>query len=576
MCGIICYSGHRKASQVIVEGLKNLEYRGYDSAGIATHTEQSIEVEKGEGTIDEVIKTGLNGDRGIGHTRWATHGKVNRTNAHPHTSSDNSVSVVHNGIIENHEELRKELGRERFKSDTDTEVIPHLIQDELEETDDLQKVCRNVMERLEGSFAAVALLDTGEKIAFKKGSPLVIGDAGDEIFLASDVTPFLKYTDKAVFLEEEDYVIVDEEYTIYNSGEKVEREVEHIDWDAEEASKQGHSHYMHKEIIEQTETVKRAAFQDRKDLLKAVEMVEKAEKVYITGCGTSSFAAELGALYLREAGIQLEVEQSHELEYRKDQINKEDLIIGMSQSGETADLLSLLKKTDASVLGIVNVVGSTLDRDSELSLYVNAGPEIGVASTKAFTGQLAVLKLLAAAADNNIEEVRKSILETSDKIPKVLEDNDSNIDLISSYLSNKNDAYFIGRYKGRIVSKEASLKLKEISYIHSEAFAGGEFKHGTLALVEQGTPVIGFMTEDTSSETLSNMAEAKTRGADIIGIGDVEDTGFDYFVDIPEDNNPEILQTAVAQLLAYRTALKRGESINPDKPRNLAKSVTVK
>ncbi len=576
MCGIVCYTGEKNASKVIKKGLEKLEYRGYDSAGIATVGNPSLKVSKGEGTINQVLNKELDGNTGIGHTRWATHGKVNKTNAHPHTCSKEKIAVVHNGIIDNHEELRKELGEERFKSETDTEVIPHLIEEQLKKTDDLEKLCRNVINKLEGSYAAVAVLDTGEKIAFRKGSPLVLGVGEDEYFLTSDVTPFLEHTRKAVFLEEEDYVIIKDDYQIYNSGEKIDREVKQVDWNAEQASKKGYDHYMHKEIEEQTETVKRAAFQDRKDLQKAVKLIEEAEKVYITGCGTSSFAAELGASYLRETGTDVEVEQAHELEYRKDEISEDDLVISMSQSGETADLLSLLNKVDAETLAIVNVVGSTLDRNSRQSLYINAGPEIGVASTKAFTGQLTVLKLLQYALEDKTEEGRKELVQTSEKISETLENSRETVREASKYLSDKEDVYFIGRHRSRFVSKEASLKLKEISYIHSEAFPGGEFKHGTLALVEQGTPVIGILTGKGENDTLSNLVEAKSRGADIIGIGTEEKTGFKHFIEIPEDSNTEILETVVFQLLAYRTALNRDKDINPDRPRNLAKSVTVK
>jgi len=576
MCGIVCYTGEKNASKVIKKGLEKLEYRGYDSAGIATVGNPSIKVSKGEGTINQVLNKELDGNTGIGHTRWATHGKVNKTNAHPHTCSKEKIAVVHNGIIDNHEELRKELGEERFKSETDTEVIPHLIEEQLKTTDDLEKLCRNVINKLEGSYAAVAVLNTGEKIAFRKGSPLVLGVGEDEYFLTSDVTPFLEHTRKAVFLEEEDYVIIKDDYQIYNSGEKIDREVKQVDWNAEQASKKGYDHYMHKEIEEQTETVKRAAFQDRKDLQKAVKLIEEAEKVYITGCGTSSFAAELGASYLRETGTDVEVEQAHELEYRKDEISEDDLVISMSQSGETADLLSLLNKVDAETLAIVNVVGSTLDRNSRQSLYINAGPEIGVASTKAFTGQLTVLKLLQHALEDKTEEGRKELVQTSEKISETLENSRETVREASKYLSDKEDVYFIGRHRSRFVSKEASLKLKEISYIHSEAFPGGEFKHGTLALVEQGTPVIGILTGKGENDTLSNLVEAKSRGADIIGVGTEEKTGFKHFIEIPEDPNTEILETVVFQLLAYRTALNRDKDINPDRPRNLAKSVTVK
>jgi len=390
MCGIVCYKGDRDASKVILKGLKKLEYRGYDSAGIATVGNPSLKMAKDKGTIDEVVTedTKLDGTTGIGHTRWATHGEVNQTNAHPHTNSrpnedhNGKVAVVHNGIINNYTELKQELGDHRFESETDTEVIPHLIEEELEKTDDLKQVCENVIEKINGSYAVVAVLDTGEIIAFRKGSPLVLGLNQDEVFLASDVTAFLDHTDEAIFLEDGDYMVIEDEHTIFNSGKKIQREAKEIEWEAEEASKQGYDHFMQKEIEEQPKTVKRAAFQDRGDLEKAVTLLDNAEDIYLTGCGTSSYAASLGAKYLREAGYQVHIEQSHELEYRKEEITKDDLVIAFSQSGETADLLSLLEEVDSNLLSIINVVGSTLDRQSDHSLYINAGPEIGVASTK--------------------------------------------------------------------------------------------------------------------------------------------------------------------------------------------------
>lgn len=582
MCGIVCYKGEKEASEVILKGLKKLEYRGYDSAGIATVGNPSLKMAKDQGTIDEVVETDskLDGNTGIGHTRWATHGEVNQTNAHPHTNSrpeeehNGKVAVVHNGIINNYTELKKELGEERFESETDTEVIPHLIEEELEQTDDLKQVCENVMEKLEGSYAVVAVLDTGEVLAFRKGSPLVVGVNDGELFLASDVTAFLEHTDQAIFLEDGDYMVIEDEHAIFNSGEEIERELKEVEWEAEEASKQGYDHFMQKEIEEQPKTVKRAAFQDRGDLEEAVELMDEAEKIYITGCGTSSFAASLGAKYLREAGYEVKVEQSHELEYRKDEIGEDDLVIGISQSGETADLLSLLEEVDSSLLSIINVVGSTLDRTADHSLYINAGPEIGVASTKAFTGQITVLKLLKYAAEGEIEEGRKSLLQTADRIETVLEDNRETVEELSKYIAEKDDVYFIGRNHGFDIAQESALKLKELSYIHAEAFPGGEFKHGTLALVEEGVPVVGFLKQEGYEDMLSNITEAKSRGADIIGVGDQEVDGFEYFINILEDQNSEILEVVPFQLLAYKTSVERGNQ--PDRPRNLAKSVTVK
>lgn len=582
MCGIVCYKGEKDASDVILKGLKKLEYRGYDSAGIATVGNPSIKMAKDQGTIDEVATedTKLDGKTGIGHTRWATHGEVNQTNAHPHTNArpdeehNGKVAVVHNGIINNYTELKEELGEERFESETDTEVIPHLIEEELEKTDSLKQVAENVIEKLEGSYAVVAVLDTGEVIAFRKGSPLVVGVNEDEVHLASDVTAFLDHTEEAIFLEEGDYMVIEDEHAIFNSGEQIEREPKEIEWEAEEASKQGYEHFMQKEIEEQPKTVKRAAFQDKGDLEEAVEMLENANNIYLTGCGTSSYAASIGAKYLREAGYQVQMEQSHELEYRKDEIGEDDLVIAFSQSGETADLLSLLEEVDSELLVILNVVGSTLDRESDHSLYINAGPEIGVASTKAFTGQITVLKLLKYAAEGKIEEGRKSLLNTAEKIEEVIEDNRKTIVELSEYIAEKEDVYFIGRNRGFDIAKESALKLKELSYIHAEAFPGGEFKHGTLALVEEGVPVIGFLKKEGHEDMLTNITEAKSRGADVIGVGENKIDGFEYFIEIPEDQNSDILEVVPFQLLAYKTSVSRGNQ--PDRPRNLAKSVTVK
>lgn len=573
MCGIVGYYGEDEAAEKIYRGLKKLEYRGYDSAGIATAGNPTIKVEKAVGEVDSVSNPEIDGTSGIGHTRWATHGGVTEENAHPHVGEQEKVAVVHNGIIENYQELKENLDVE-FKSETDTEVIPHLLEKELERNENLEEAVRKVMQKLEGSYAVAAMLNTGEMVAFRKDSPLVLGVLENEYFVASDVTPFLEHTEKAVFLEDGDYAIINDDHRVFNSGEEVEREIQEIEWDAEEASKEGHEHFMDKEIKEQPKTVKRAAYQDKSDLQEAVKMIEDAEKIYLTGCGTASFAASLGAKYLREAGYEAETEQSHELEYRKDEIGEDDLVIAVSQSGETADLLSLLDKVEADVLAVVNVVGSTLARQAEHKLYVNAGPEIGVASTKAFTAQLAVLRLLGYSAQGSIEEGREKLLETAEKIGGVIEQNESVVEDFSDYLVEKDHVYFIGRNKGYEMAREANLKLKELSYIHAEAFPGGEFKHGTLALVEDETPVVAFLKEEGYSQAYSNMMEAHSRGADIISVGKEEIEESRFHIQIPEDENSEILEIVPFQLAAYLTAVKKGN--NPDKPRNLAKSVTVK
>jgi glucosamine--fructose-6-phosphate aminotransferase (isomerizing) len=574
MCGIVGYHGDDEASDKVYQGLKKLEYRGYDSAGIATVGNPSIKLDKGVGKVDEATSPGTDGNVGIGHTRWATHGGVTQENAHPHTDCDREIAVAHNGIIENYQELKDELENHKFRSDTDTEVIPHLLEEEIERTEDIIEAVERVEERLEGSYAVVAVIHTGEMIAFRQGSPLVLGVGDGEHFLASDVTPFLQHTDKAVFLRDGDKVVIQEDYRVFRDGEEVDRPVENIDWDAEEASKDGHSHYMEKEILEQPKSLSRSVFQDSSDLEDAREMIEDAETVYLTGCGTSSFTASLGAKYFRDAGIDVKTEQSHEMEYIAHEVDEDDLMIAISQSGETADLLSMLDEVNADVLALVNVVGSTLARNAEKTLYINAGPEIGVASTKAMTAHLGVLKVLEGVLQGEVEHSRDSVLGTAEKIEDMIEANREEIEELADYLEDREHAYFIGRHRRVEVAREASLKLKEISYLHSEAFPGGEFKHGTIALLEEGTPVLAFTDGKGSEEMVSNVKEADSRGADLVEIATEKKTDSRFFLQVPKDENQEILEIILSQYLAYRAAVKRGN--DPDKPRNLAKSVTVK
>lgn len=574
MCGIVGYKGESEAQKRIYTGLENLEYRGYDSAGIATVGNPSIKVDKGVGTISEVLEKQLDGNTGIGHTRWATHGGVNRQNAHPHTSCNGNIAVVHNGIIENYNELKEQLSDHEFSSETDTEVIPHLVE-ELRQENNIVECMKKLKQILEGSYAIVVTFENGKIAGMRRGSPLVLGVGENETFLASDVTSFLEYTDNVVFLEEGDIVKIEDEgsYTVFNNG-KADRRVEKVEWDAEEASKEGYKHFMKKEIMEQSETVKRAAFQDRSDMEKAVEMIEEAEEIYVTGCGTSGIVSSLGAKYLRSSGVDCISEMSHELEYRTSEIGEDDLVIAVSQSGETADLLSTLKQTDAEVLAVVNVVGSTLARNSDHCLYVNAGPEIAVASTKATTAQITVFDLLSKAIDNRLEEGRNQLIETAESIGSLIDSNMDKVEELSNYFMDKDQAYFIGRNKGYDVARESCLKFKEVTYTHSEAFPGGEFKHGNLALVEEGTPLVSFLKTPGYEDIVSNTIEARSRGADIIGVGKQNQHDFENFLEIPENGNQEIYEIILFQLISYKTSVKKG--VNPDKPRNLAKSVTVK
>lgn len=579
MCGIIGYKGNQKAPDIVYKGLQKLEYRGYDSAGTAFTYDNQLKIEKAKGEVKELQKLNLDTQTGIGHTRWATHGEVNKTNAHPHTCHKNEIAVVHNGIIKNYQQLKRKIPDQHYQSDTDTEVIPHLIQKQLNQGKDFLTACKIVEEQLEGSYAVVAIHKEEEMIGFKNESPLVLGLNKNEKFLASDTTPFIEHTDQAIFLKNRDLVhVTDQEHKFYNlkENQKVERPVKKVEWDSEEITKEDHKHYMKKEILEQPTTVKRAAYQDKSDIQKATKKIEEAENIYLTGCGTSSFAADLGAKYLRK---QLDKNvipvKSHELEHRNQKPSKNDTVIALSQSGETADLLAALNQIDSQIIAITNVKESTLVRNSDHQLYINAGPEIGVASTKAFTGQLAVLKLLEYALKDQLNEGRKSITQTADKINKTIEKNNKTIEEISEKFADEENVYFIGRNKGYDTAKEADLKLKELSYIHSESFPGGEFKHGNISLVEEETPVVSFLKEPGFEEIVSNTLEARSRGADIIAVGQSPQLQqFKYNIQVPEDENSEILEIIPFQLIAYKTSIKKGN--NPDKPRNLAKSVTVK
>lgn len=575
MCGIIGYKGPK--SNVAKKSLKQLEYRGYDSAGIAaaSKTDQEIRVSKSTGTVDEAINQDIDeGHLAIGHTRWATHGGVTKQNAHPHTGNSRKVAVVHNGIIHNHRELKTRIGEEKFKSETDTEVIPHLLEQKNSEDKDIKDAAHEVHKELEGSYAALAATANGDLVAWKNGGPMVAAEKDGEVFFSSDVVPLLKHVDKVTFLKDGDIAVVkDNSLSIYNNGQEIERKKQDIGWEAKSASKKGFTHFTRKEIGEQTDTVKRAVFQDQEDINKAVELIENANKIHVTGCGTASYAADHMKEYLTPEENARSI-QSHELEHRTGEVSEEDLVIAISQSGETADLLSALDKLKAPTLAILNTKGSTLDRKSNHTINVNAGPEIGVASTKAYTAQIAASKLISGALKDQLEETRGQLVKTADKIENVIEDTEPKVQQVAGIMEDKEDAYFIGRHRGYHSAKEASLKVKELSYIHSESLPSGELKHGNLALVEKGTPVLGILTSKTRKSMLSGLKEAKSRGATTIGIGTQNSEELNHLIQVPEDPNKEILEVIPAQLLAFELSIRRGN--NPDKPRNLAKSVTVK
>ncbi|RPI40864.1 MAG: glutamine--fructose-6-phosphate transaminase (isomerizing) [Methanoregulaceae archaeon] len=580
MCGIVGYIGKRDAAPLIVEGLKKLEYRGYDSFGIAT-LENGLDIAKHQGRISEKADSTarLRGKIGIGHTRWATHGVPNDINAHPHTDCLGKIAVVHNGIIENYADLKRQLqGRgHTFLSETDTEVIVHLIEEEYAKNPDLLSAVQAVAPKLEGSYAILVITADEERIiAARNASPLVVGVGDGEFFAASDMTPVIEFTERAVFLEDGDIVSLSrKQLEIFHEGKPVTRPVELIDWSLEDVRKGGFAHYMLKEIYEQPQAFYNTIRSVDPDKLPA--NVRHAAFVTLVACG-SSYHTGLIFKYLLEAvcGIPARLEFASEFKYFPPPVN--GLVIGITQSGETADTLAALKHAKASgcsTLAITNVLGSSVTRVADITLFMRAGPEISVAATKSFIAQLAVLMQIVNSIsetkyDDILQQAHKAIEEV------LLMDLSDGVALCKKATS----IFYVGRGAFYPVSLEGALKMKEISYIHAEGYAAGELKHGPFALLSPETPVIALcMPGDTYSVMISNIKEMKARGAPVIAIGidgDRELTDIvDLFIAVPK--TPLFIQILtsiiVEQLLAYHTAVALGRDV--DKPRNLAKSVTV-
>ncbi|NJE08730.1 glutamine--fructose-6-phosphate transaminase (isomerizing) [Thermococcus sp. M39] len=601
MCGIIGYIGERKACHVIVDGLKRLEYRGYDSVGVVTEEDGKLHIQKGAGKIDE-LKEKLNllempGKRGIGHTRWATHGIPNDANAHPHTDCTGEIAIVHNGIIENYLELKEELLQKghKFKSDTDTEVIAHLIEDALKDFKNFEDALRYALLKLKGSFAlGIIYTKDKEHLYFVRNeSPLVLGVGEGEMFAASDIPAFLPYTNKAVFLDDGEYAIVTKNSFVVKdlkTGEIKDKKVHEIDWTLEMAEKQGFPHFMLKEIHEQPKAIKEAIYGNAEIINKIAKEIANYEKIFIVAMGTSYHAGIVGKyLFQRLAKKVAVVEDASEFRYEfEDLVDENTLVIAITQSGETADTLAaikLAKKKGAKVLSIVNVVGSMATRISDLVLYTHAGPEIGVAATKTYTTQLTVLTMLAIALARQLktsdEEYLRKLEAQLYEMPKYVEaalGYENKIKALAEELKEKRDFFYIGRSISLATALEGALKLKEISYIHAEGLSAGELKHGPLALIEEGVPVVAVAPSGkTFEKMISNIQEAKARGALIISLGDNEELEkvSDVWIKMPKVD--EVLSPIVyivpLQLLAYHLAVLRGN--DPDKPRNLAKSVTV-
>ena len=607
MCGIVGYIGNKKASNFLIEGLSKLEYRGYDSAGIAVINNGSVEIRKHKGRlsnlVEELENNSADGTIGIGHTRWATHGEPSDVNSHPHQTSKGDITVVHNGIIENYNELTKWLKSEgyEFKSATDTEVIPNLIHYYYK--GDLFEAVVKATEKLEGSYAlGVVCGEEPDKIvAVRKDSPLIVGIGNGESFIASDIPAVLNYTRDIYLLEDNEFVVLTNEGAkIFKAnGERINKEIYKVTWNEDAAEKGGYDSFMLKEIHEQPKAIKdtmsgRVSLNEKinlGDFKLTAEELENIDRIYIIACGTAYNAGLMGKVAIEDlARIPVEVAIASEFRYRNPIVTNKTLIITLSQSGETADTLAVLrdaKKIGAKTLAITNVVGSSISREADNVIYTMAGPEIAVASTKAYTTQTVIMNLLGMyLADlkgllkyEDEIEIKKSLLELPNKIEDVLEKKPQ-IAEIAKIIAQEKDLFYLGRDVDYALAIEGSLKIKEIAYIHSEAYAGGELKHGTIALIETGTKIIALLTQtNLKDKMISNIREVKSRGAEIIGVAyegqELDSSIFDEIIRIPQISTriAPVLGAVVLQLLAYYVAKERGCDI--DKPRNLAKSVTV-
>ncbi|MCW7080868.1 MAG: glutamine--fructose-6-phosphate transaminase (isomerizing) [Candidatus Methanospirare jalkutatii] len=584
MCGIIGYIGAKEAKKILLKGLKNLEYRGYDSAGIAIIGE-CMKTRKVAGRVEDLsdLCSDLSGNIGIAHTRWATHGVVSDKNAHPHTDCKGEIAIVHNGIIENYKELREELIRRghKFESDTDSEVIAHLIENNLRSGLNFEEACKRAFLSLKGSFA-VLVVKEGERsiVGVRKDSPLVLGIAAHGIFLASDIPSFLEWTKNVVYLHNYDFIVANEKgFRVENLLEgAVYRPIDTVEWDYEQAKKGEYEHFMLKEITEQAETIKRAIQQDEEVIKSVVEAIKDAFGVFFVGCGSSYHACLAGSyLFSRIAKKHVNATLASEFENYEHFLTEETLVLAVSQSGETADVLEAVraaKRRGSKVLSIVNVINSSLTRESDAFISMNSGPEICVLSTKTYTSQVTLMSMLAHALAGKYEEfvseVKSLYMDIYNLTSRAMREH---LYGLAKMLAHREHIYLIGRGLQYATALEAALKIKEVSYIHAEAFAGGELKHGPLALIEKGTPVIAFVSKE-NDKIIANISEVKTRGGFVIGVSSYPHHLFDYWIKVPESDglNP-VVQIIPMQILAYQLAVLRG--LDPDKPRNLAKSVTV-
>ena len=592
MCGIFTYYGQKNtAPNIVIEGLKKLEYRGYDSWGIAYKTDEGLEIYKETGKIGDVKIKDLDLEHSniaIGHSRWATHGGVNKKNAHPHFTENKEIALVHNGIFENYSEIKKYLQKKghTFKSDTDTEVIAHLIEEHAK-THNFEDSVKLATKEIEGRYAIVVLSkDEDTVIAARKGSPLIIGvgETEGEYFIASDIPAFLKHTKKVIYLDDNQMITIKDKAAKFFDMEKVEeveKRIIEIDWDEESAEKGDFPHFMIKEITEQKDTLQRAINQTPETIEKIAKAIEKAKGTYFVGCGTAGKVGMVGEyLFAKIAKKHTNFTFGSEFSNYKDFLTKDTLMIAISQSGETADTLEAIEvaqEKGVKIAAIVNVESSTMARIADIVIPLKAGPEKAVASTKATTSQLAILTLIAYACNGGVNIGKQQLINTAGQINDMLNPRyEENIMRIAKKIKNVESMYIIGRGANYPIALEAAIKLQEVSYIHAEGFAGGELKHGPIALISENTPVIALVAnDDTKKEIISNATEIKARGGYIIGVAPEYDEIFDFWIKVPDVGiTSPIVNIIPIQILAYQLAVLRKN--DPDKPRNLAKSVTVK
>lgn len=586
MCGIFAYVGPRtNAADIILQGLKTLEYRGYDSWGVAIHTPNGVKRVRKTGKIGEATVNMPSSSLGIGHTRWATHGGVTESNAHPHISHDGRVVLVHNGIVENFLDLRKQLidSGLTLQSETDSEVIAELIAQQLQ-TKNIYEAVMHVFNVLDG-MNAITVLDTQSQdiVVVRHGSPIHIGIGDNELFVGSDVTAFLPYTKKVLFLNDKESVhISDGTYQHYHADGKLNKEdsSETIDWEAEDAGKDTYPHHMIKEIEEQLNTIPQTASLNHEGIQTLAEKVRHARRVIITGCGTAHYCAEAAAYMFQNHRKRVEARGAYELMPFLEDVTHEDVVIAISQSGETAETLEVVKKAQekrAYIAAIINARGSTLERLADSTLLVGTGPEIAVVSTKAYSAQLATLYQLAYAVGSKYNKAQKNIKETKHAFKTwYTSEIQEQIHRVADKLINSHSIFVIGKHDLYPIAKECALKIKEASYLHAESFAAGELKHGVIALIEKGTPcIVLYQNDHVLQEVLSSASELQARDGYIIGIGPKTNFIFDVHIETFDIGDVSLFShVVIAHLLGYYTAIQR--NLDPDKPRNLAKSVTVK